>query len=457
MYNAIIGRITNKLPHTKADRLEFIIVCNTNVITQKDLYEVGDLVVFFPSDGQLSKQYTDANDLVARYDENKVRLNTGYMDENRRVKAINLRGEKSDGLVAPISSLQFTNYDLSKLKEGEEFNTLNNILICSKYYSRATNIKKDKQASNQVKKLKTTAIFHEHVDTKQLRLYLNTVPLDSTIVITSKFHGSSGRQSFTKVTKEFVPYNIHTKLYNLANKFKSKVKNNQKLKDLIDTGLTRLINRVKYTKTYYDYVLGTRRVVLDPNKDSKGYYNTDQFRWDSANKIFPKLHKGEEIYYEIVGYVEGNQMIMPAHDATTTNDKEFIKCYGKSINYTYGCDPGESKTYVYRIAITNEDGHQWDLTWEQVKARCAELEVEHVPEIITYYPNHFTNHDDLLEKIQEFSNYPNPDGSFAEGVCIRIEKGNKVSFYKEKNWHFKVMEGIIKDDPNIIDMEEAES
>lgn len=451
MYNAIIGRITNKFPHTKADRLEFLVVCNTNVITQKDLYQEGDLVVFFPSDGQLSRQYTDANDLVARYDENKVRLNTGYMDENRRVKAINLRGEKSDGLVMPISSLQFTNYDLSKLQEGEEFNTLNNIPICNKYYNQATNKAKKSTNKLQSKKLKTNAVFHEHVDTKQIKYYLNTIPLDATIVITTKQHGTSSRIAHTKVTKEFVPFDLHTKLYTLISKVK-----NRKLKDWLDNKATKLLNKFKSTKTYYDYVLGTRRVVLDPNKDSNGYYNTDQFRWDSASKLFPKLHKGEEIYYEIVGYVEGNKMIMPPHDATSTNDKEFIKQYGKTIEYTYGCEPGESKSYVYRIAITNEDGHQWDLTWEQVKARCIELGVEYVPELAVYHPYFFINRQKLLEKIIEFSNYPNDDGSFSEGVCIRVEKGNEVKFYKEKNWHFKVMEGIIKDDPNFVDIEEAE-
>jgi hypothetical protein len=83
-----------------------------------------------------------------------------------------------------ISSLEFTKYDLSLLKEGDEFNILNNIPICNKYVIKAT-------------KLKTKLVFHEHVDTKQIRYYLNSIPLDSNIIITTnKNHGTSVRLAF---------------------------------------------------------------------------------------------------------------------------------------------------------------------------------------------------------------------------------------------------------------------
>lgn len=52
--------------------------------------------------------------------------------EKRNIKALKLRGEKSDGLFLPLSCLaSFT--DIKKLQEGDTISVLNGITICEKY------------------------------------------------------------------------------------------------------------------------------------------------------------------------------------------------------------------------------------------------------------------------------------------------------------------------------------
>ena len=36
--------------------------------------------------------------------------------------------------------------------------------------------------------------------------------------------------------------------------------------------------------------------------------------------------------------------------------KSFIKQYGNETTFSYGCEPGQSDMYVYRMTMTNEDG-----------------------------------------------------------------------------------------------------
>lgn len=75
--------------------------------------------IYFPTDGQLSMQYCDHNNLVRKKDENGNNIG-GYMDPAKRnVTTIRLRGEKSDGLFMPLESLAFTGANLTSLKNGD--------------------------------------------------------------------------------------------------------------------------------------------------------------------------------------------------------------------------------------------------------------------------------------------------------------------------------------------------
>lgn len=111
MYYGYITTIKEIRKHNNADRLQCCTIFGNNVIVDMS-YQVGDKVVYFPVDGQLSEEFANENNLVRKKDENGNECG-GYLDPKKRnIKAIGLRGEKSDGLVLPIEVLnKYTNVD----------------------------------------------------------------------------------------------------------------------------------------------------------------------------------------------------------------------------------------------------------------------------------------------------------------------------------------------------------
>lgn len=137
MYAAYVTRIKNLRKHTNADRLLCGECFGNTVIVGLDT-KPEELGVYFPVDGKLGTEYAVKNDLLRRKDENGKPAG-GYLDpEKRNIKALKLRGEKSDGLFMPLSSLNgFT--DIAKLREGDVITILNGVTICEKYIPRRKN------------------------------------------------------------------------------------------------------------------------------------------------------------------------------------------------------------------------------------------------------------------------------------------------------------------------------
>lgn len=131
MYCAYITTLKDLRKHSNADRLQCVEVFGQNVIVDLS-YKDGQKVIFFPSDGQLSLEYAEANNLIRKKDENGNNIG-GYMDaEKRNVTAIRLRGEKSEGLVLPLETLSAYT-DITKLKDGDQISILGGHEICRKY------------------------------------------------------------------------------------------------------------------------------------------------------------------------------------------------------------------------------------------------------------------------------------------------------------------------------------
>ena len=131
MYCAYVTRIHNLRKHTNADRL-LCGECFGNTVIVDLGTDPDQLGVYFPTDGKLGLEFAQKNDLLRRKDENGAPAG-GYLDpEKRNIKALKLRGEKSDGLFLPLSCLaSFT--DIKKLQEGDTISVLNGITICEKY------------------------------------------------------------------------------------------------------------------------------------------------------------------------------------------------------------------------------------------------------------------------------------------------------------------------------------
>jgi hypothetical protein len=173
------------------------------------------------------------------------------------------------------------------------------------------------------------------------------------------------------------------------------------------------------------------------------------------------LYQGELWYYEILGYEDTGAAIMQSVD-TSKMGKEFVKRFGKTMTYKYGCLPGTCIIEVYRITQTLPDGSIIDLPWSMVKERCNNSMVAHVPELETWIVD--VNPQELRDRIDYLTENidiaePSDPSHIREGIVIRIDnlENGHMKLWKNKNFAFKCLEGIIKDNPDYCDTEEQES
>lgn len=401
MYEAYIVKINNLRKHENADRLQIAEIFNNNIIVGLDV-KLGDVGIYFPVDGKLGEEYANENNLVRKKDAQGNEIG-GYLDpEKRNIKAMKLRGERSEGLYMPLESLsKFTKID--KLKVGDRITTLNGTLICEKYIPK-TNRKRNYTNKNVKKKKKIVQypLFKEHVDTEQLDYNLDQFRKGDTCYITLKMHGTSQRTGYLPKERKRI---------------------------------------FKFFKNKYGIVTGTRRVVLDniDKKTSGGYYGNDGFRKQYHDYLKDKLKKGETVYYEVVGWVDENTPIMPSGDNKKIQDKEFTKLYGDRTNFTYGCEKGFSNIYVYRMTMTTEEGYVIEYPWELVKLRCEEMQINSVPQLDKFI---FTTKDALMKRVEKYLDITDPVGKthIAEGVVVRIDNNKTFKAYKKKGFYFRVLE-----------------
>ena len=414
-YAAIVSRVEVR-PHPNADRLAIGSVNGIQVIVGVDTPD-GTLGVYFMSDGQLSEQFSTTNNLV-RVKNADGTTSGGMFEDNRRVRAMNIRGVKSDGFWCEFDYLRragVSEQTIATLVEGNTFTELDGISICNKYVTPSTAQAILNREKNKPRESKVLS-FPEHTDTQQYHYYKETIKPGSLIIITEKLHGTSMRFGNVPVRRNL------SWLEKLAQRFGAKVQ-----------------------ETEYQHVIGTRRVILGDN-DKGGYYGNEEFRRNVVHGLV--LKPNEILYGEIVGYTTDGRQIMPDHDATKVS-KEFTKRYGSTMRYNYGARHGECRMYIYRIT---RDGV--DLSHFQVIARCKELGVAYVPVLSV---DMFITTDILdtmvAERIEGSSTLDT--SHIREGVCIRVEDESGMRVFKAKSYEFKLMEGIIKSDENYTDMEET--
>lgn len=455
-----ITTLKNVRPHPNADRLVLATCFNSTVCVAKDQYFEGQVGIYFETDLQLSVEYCQENGLLAVY-ENGVNVSGGYMDPAKRnVRAIKLRGEQSDGLFMPLASLDYTGANLDELKIGDQITVLNGHEICRKYIPRSNHPRT--AASGAGKRTKRRAkrsiapTFYEHKDTEQLQYYLDQFKPGDYIEITRKLHGTSGRTAYVKTF--------------------------QGMKRTFWDWLFR-----REGKAIYDWgiVSGTRRTVMDTFEG--GFYGSNEFRKQYHDFFDGKLLKGETVYYEIVGFTHDGKSIMGQCSNKKLNDKEFVKQYGEITTFSYGCAPSpvyevvtntdgtttqrvvtpQSRMFVYRMTMTNEDGEVVEYTPDQVRHRCMYMGAEFVPvEWSGIIPQNPGSHDDptitagewVMKKVEQFYDGPEPldPTHIREGCVIRIINRPTFTAYKHKSWFFKALEGIVKVEADAPDMEEAD-
>ena len=105
-------------------------------------------------------------------------------EENRRVKAIKLRGVKSNGFFCSLDSLSHFG-DISNLQDGDRLDEFCGIPVCCKYVSKRNPRRNTSQKSVKKKEL----CFPEHKDTSQLKYNLGEIKNGDELIITLKVHG----------------------------------------------------------------------------------------------------------------------------------------------------------------------------------------------------------------------------------------------------------------------------
>jgi hypothetical protein len=205
----------------------------------------------------------------------------------------------------------------------------------------------------------------------------------------------------------------------------------------------------KIQEKEYDCIYSSRRVIKNkffPNKNSYYSENIWQLWADKLKNIIPK---GFTLYGEIVGYLSNNKFIQK--------------------NYHYGCEPGISEFYVYKITFTNEDGLVTELNRPAIENFCNKYGLKYTP--LYYYgkiKNLFNlNFNDknwtlkFIEKLEKNDNFNLNDSKCemnnfevpAEGIVLRIENIFNMIPLKLKNWSFMEFESK-QIDNNENDIEE---
>jgi hypothetical protein len=436
-YLASIVQVKNLRAHSNADRLRVCSVYGNNVITGLDSQE-DDIVVFFPIEAAISKEFLSWSNAFEDKTLNKDTEKKGYFNKHGRVRAITLRGEKSEGYIVPRLQVELffeEEFDkpifINEKHIGTDFDEIEGHQMCKKYVPltrQAANPNKKKSKGN-VKKYESKLVdgqFHFHFDTQHLKRNMHRVSPDDFVAITNKLHGTS-----------FVVSNVLTKKrLNFVQRIISK------FVPLVDTEYGMLYSSRKVIKNK-DYLV---------KGDNGGFYKEDVWQL-VADKVFPMLKAGISVYGEIVGYLPSGKAIQKTKDG---------------VVYDYGCKECELDFYVYRVTSTNAKGDVFEYSHKQVENWCAANGVKQVP--LFYYgkakdmfPEIATDqhwHENVLNKLIEV--YLEGDCTIcvntlpAEGVVLTIDFKPEYDAFKLKSFRFLQKETENLDAGN-VDIETEES
>lgn len=418
-YYALVTTLNNVRKDPNSNNLWLADCFGEGVIIGEGMSE-GELVLYLPTDGFVERWFGDQFNLFRKNLDGTSQ--GGYIENSQHVRAIKLRGNQSSGIVIAYTRIVEV-FGEQGWKNGDQVDKIGDKTFCRKYIPK-TKVPREGGIKTSYKGRKAEGIvypeFDMHIDTAQLAYNLNAFKPGDILTITLKMHGTSQRSMNTYCE---LPNGFFRRLFHMKK------------------------------KTKQAYVLGTRRCVVTEN--SEGYYGNDQFRMPHHEALKPYLEPGMEVFYEVVGYYGPNESdtIMPIADNKKINDKNFVKEFGPRTVFSYGCDPGQSAMYIYRI--TSENGaKEWNSA--EISGWCQTHGFNMVPFVDQF---EFTTTDDLLNRINKyFEDLRDPVGKthVKEGVVVRIENRRTFTAFKSKTYEFKVLEGIIKETSDAPDMEEAQ-
>lgn len=406
-YAAVVVAITHIIPLDNCDNVVATPLVGFQAIVGKDT-QVGQLGIVFTAETQLSDEYVRRNNLYRHAEKNANPEAKGYIEDNRRVKALKFRGHRSDALFMPLSSLAWTGADLGALAPGDTFDKLGNFEICKKYVVRRTEGSGKTHAEKQQKKIFRRVdekMLPEHIDTENFFRNRDHIRPGTQVVITQKLHGTSIRIGNTLVKRQLRRRDRLARFFG-----------------------------VKVATTEFDNVYGSRKVIKDVNNPLQNhYYKTDIWSEEGArlNGLVPE---NWIVYGELVGWTKDGAAIQ--------------------ANYTYQVPQNIAELYVYRVAIVNAQGRIADLSWDAVMEFCDSAGLRHVPELWRGPIEDFDAESWLDKKYSAFEPTAVPlakESPCDEGVCVRVE-GLVPYILKAKSPAFLRHESKMLD-KDIVDLE----
>lgn len=315
------------------DNLVGVPVVGHQALTTRDV-EAGDLRVAFTAETQLADDFCHYNNLYRHADKNVDESEAGYLEDNRRVRALKLRGHVSNALLMPLDCLSYLGVDPEELSEGDTFDVVRGQEVCRKYQLPVKAQQGPASKLARAFRRVDEKLFPEHLETDQYGRNKHLLKPDREVVFTQKLHGTSWRGAHVPVRRE---KKWHEKL----------------------------LNKVYKTPDYeYAVLFGSRKVIKDPNNPRQQHFYTNDIWTEYGQKIADLIPEGYLVYGELVGW--------------TPDGKPLQK------NYTYHLPEGEAELYVYRVAFINSKGTLSDLSWDGVREFCQARGLKTVPELFRY-------------------------------------------------------------------------
>lgn len=418
-YAAYVVKLPNPVTLEGLDNLVGYPLLGTQALAAKDT-EYGELALVFTAGTQISQEFAYKNNLHRHGDRNEDQGKTGYLEDNRHLRSMKLKGHTSGALIMRLDSLSYIKkLDISQFNEGDVFDRIGDHEICTKFISKKTRAQQIFEKNNKIWTRVDEKFLPQHYDTDSYFKNSHVIPENTEVTVTQKLHGSSIRVANTIVQRSL------SRKDKFAKKF-----------------------GVVVQGTEYDYVYGSRRVIKDKNNPSHvHFYDTDI--WTSeGEKLIGKIPQGYLVYGELIGWTpEGAPL---------------------QSKYTYDVPHTQANLYVYRVAHINPEGVVTDLVYDQIAEFCKKRDLKVVPllwrgKYKDFKPEDWVDYTgadgteyETLHKYHE-DGYPqavplSKDSPCDEGVVIRAE-GLAPYTLKCKSATFMAHDQKVTQE-GILDMEE---
>lgn len=410
-YGARIIEVKNLVDLEGLDNLKGIPIDGFNALVPKDV-AVGDILVVFPAESQIEGWFLSKYNLFRHSDLNFDPNQTGYIEDNRRVRAIKLRGHHSNALALDAAYVGATRADVGTL-----FDTVDGVLLSKKYELPLKGQPTQKgQRTSTFAKIE----FPEHIDTENYWRNADKIGADEFITVTQKIHGTSVRYGRVPVPK------VLSRWQRVLRWFGADVND-----------------------TEYAFVAGSRKVIksvvrgssAQTNDNAAHFYATDLWS-EEGQKYADLIPKGVIVFGELIGWTPAGAPIQQ--------------------NYTYNVPKGEAHLYIYRVVTVTPDGKVYDLPWNGVKQFAFERGLNVVPELWAGFHHDFAVDAYIDKRFADEYGYFIPGlvplsdkKTVDEGVVVRKE-GITPYVLKAKSPIFLGHESAMLD-KEVVDVEAEES